>query len=129
MTKPVIDFLVEYDDESLLDELRRVAAVTGSGTVSKADLKKFGRVNPSTINRHFGTLHHALIRAGLKGGRFMKAADEELLAIIVSLWQQVLQKEGRTPHKNDLRAYGFAVSPDTITRRFGGMAKSSDAGA
>jgi hypothetical protein len=93
MTKPQIDFLVDYDDESVLAELRRVAELTGSGTVSKADLKKFGRVNPSTVIRHFGTLHYALTRAGLKSGRFMKAGDEELLAIIVSLCSGYCKKK------------------------------------
>ena len=117
--KPQIDFLVEYDDQSLLAELRRVAAITGSDTVTKADLKKFGRVDPSTIIRHFGTLRHALVRAGLKSRRFLKPTDEELLAIILDLWQQVLQKEGHTPRRENLKEYGFTVSHDTIERRFG----------
>ncbi len=122
--KPQIDFLVEYDDQSLLAELRRVAAITGSDTVTKADLKRLGRVNPSTIIRHFGTLRHALVRAGLKSRRFLKPTDGELLAIIVDLWPQVLQKEGHTPRREDLKAYGFAVSHDTITRRFGSWRKA-----
>jgi hypothetical protein len=54
----------------------------------------------------------------------MKATDEELLAIIISLWQQVLEKKGRTPQKDDLKKYGFAVSGDTITRRFGSWRKA-----
>lgn len=40
MNRLAIDFLVEYDDESLLAELRRIAQVTGSDTVTKADLKR-----------------------------------------------------------------------------------------
>ena len=54
----------------------------------------------------------------------MKATDDELLAIIINLWQQVLEKEGRTPQKSDLKAYAFAVSGDTITRRFGSWRKA-----
>jgi hypothetical protein len=124
MNKPEIEFLVDYDDESLLAELRRVAAITGSGTVTKADLKRVGRVNPSTLIRRFGSLRHALNRAGLKFSRFMKATDEELIGIIVDLWQQVVEKEGRAPQKDDLKKYGFAVSPDTIIRRFGTWRKA-----
>ncbi len=62
--------------------------------------------------------------AGLKSERFTKATDEELLAIIINLWQQVLEKEGRTPQKDDLKAYGFPVSDDTISRRFGSWRKA-----
>jgi hypothetical protein len=124
MKKPEIDFLVEYDDQSMLAELRRIAEATDSNTVTKADLKRIGRVSHSAIVRRFGTLRHALDLAGLKSERFMKATDEELLAIIINLWQQVLEKEGRTPQKDDLKAYGFPVSGDTITRRFGSWRKA-----
>jgi|SRR3990167_2317427 len=124
MKKPEIDFLVEYDDQSILAELRRVAKARASDTVTKADLKQFGRVSHSAVVRRFGSLRQALNRAGLKTGRFMKATDDELLTIIINLWQQVLEKEGRTPQKDDLRAYGFPVSADTITRRFGSWRKA-----
>lgn len=124
MRKPEIDFLVEYDDESILGELRRVAKITASDTVTKADLKRLGRVSHSAVVRRFGSLRQALNRAGLKVGKFMKATDDELVAIVISLWQRVLEKEGRKPQKEDLRAYGFPVSDDTITRRFGSWRKA-----
>ena len=122
--RPEIDFLIENDDESLLAELRRIAEITGSETVTKADLQKVGRVSHSAVVRRFGTLRHALSLARLQPGRFMKPQNEELLAIMIDLWQQVLEKEGRTPRKGDLKAYGFGVSDDTITRRFGGWRKA-----
>jgi hypothetical protein len=124
MKKPEIDFLVEYDDQSILAELCRVAKTTGSDTVTKADLRRFGRVSHSAVVRRFGTLRQALDRTGLRSGRFMKPTDEELLSILINLWQQVLEKEGRRPQKDDLRAFGFPVSGDTITRRFGSWRKA-----
>lgn len=124
MTRPEIDFLVEYDDQSLLAELRRIAEARGSATVTKSDIKSIGRVSYSAVVRRFGSLRHALSLAGLKCERFMKSTDEELIGIIISLWQQVLEKEGRTPQKDDLGKYGFPVSDDTITRRFGGWRKA-----
>ena len=124
MTRLEIDFLTEYDDASLLAELRRVATATGSDTVTKADLKRIGRVSHSAVVRHFGSLRHALHLAGLKSTRFMKATDEELIAIIIDLWQQVLKKEGRTPQQKDLKEYGFSVSNDTMNRRFGSWRKA-----
>lgn len=124
MRRLEIDFLVEYDDQSLLSELRRIAETLGSNTVTKADINKIGRVSYSALVRHFGSLRHALKLAGLESERFMKATDDELLSIVIELWQQTLEKEGRTPQRDDLRKYGFPVSDDTIARRFGGWRKA-----
>jgi hypothetical protein len=38
MARLEIDFLTDYDDASLLAELKRVAKVTGSDTVTRADI-------------------------------------------------------------------------------------------
>jgi hypothetical protein len=46
------------------------------------------------------------------------------MAFIVDLWQRVLEKEGRTPQRRDLKVYGYPVSSDTITRRFGTWRKA-----
>jgi hypothetical protein len=124
MKRPEIDFLVDYDDASLVTELRRIAQVTGSTTVTKADIRAVGRVSYSAVVKRFGALRHALALAGLQSTRFMKATDEELLAIVLDLWQRVLEKEGRTPQKDDLKIYEFSVSDDTITRRFGSWRKA-----
>jgi len=124
MTRLEVDFLTEYDDESLLAELRRIAKATGSDTITKAQINSAGRVSYSAVAKRFGSLRKACELAGLKSQRFMKATDEELLAHVVNLWQQVLEKEGRTPQQRDLKAYGFPVSNDTINRRFGTWRKA-----
>ena len=124
MKRLEIDFLPEYDDQSLLAEIGRIAKITGSNTVTTADLKRIGRVSHSALVRRFGSLRRALELAGLKSERFMKATDDELIAILIDLWQQVIEKEGRTPQKKDLKEYGFSVSGDTITRRFGTWRKA-----
>jgi hypothetical protein len=119
-----IDFLTEYDDASLLAELQRIAKTTGSDTVTKADIQRIGRVSHSAIVKRFRSLRRALQLAGLKSTRFMKATDEELIAIVIDLWQQVIEKEGRSPQQKDLKKYGFPVSNDTISRRFGSWRKA-----
>ena len=119
-----IDFLTEYDDASLIAELQRIAQVTGSDMVTKADILRVGRVSHSAIVKRFGSLRRAAELASLKSSRFMKATDEELIAIIIDLWQQVLEKEGRTPQQEDLKKYGFPVSNDTMNRRFGSWRKA-----
>jgi hypothetical protein len=62
-----IDFLPEYTDEALLDELRRVAALLPAGEpLTKAVCKRHGlKVSESTICKRFGGWKEALERAGL----------------------------------------------------------------
>lgn len=124
MSKFEINFLGEYSEEAILDELRRVAKATDSETVSKSDIENYGKVSYSLINKRFGSLRRALQKAGLKPTRYMNASDEEMLAILIDLWELVLEKDGRTPQRKDLKAYGFTISGDTYTRRFGSWKKA-----
>jgi len=124
MAQLPVDFLAEYDDASVLAEVRRLAEMHGSDNVTKAQIERSGRVSYSLIVKRFGSLRRALELAGLRPARFMNASDEELLTILVELWQRVLEKEGRTPQRKDLKAYGYSVSGDTVLRRFGSWKKA-----
>ncbi len=93
MTQLPVDFLAEYDDKSVLAELRRLAEMHGSDNVTKAQIEHSGRVSYSLIVKRFGSLRRALSLAGLRSTRFMNASDDELLTILVELWQRVLEKE------------------------------------
>jgi hypothetical protein len=119
-----VDFLAEYDEASVLAELRRLAKAGGAEHVTKAQIDRSGRVSYTFIVKRFGSLRRALELAGLRPTRFMKASDDELLTVLVELWQQVLEKEGRTPQRKDLKAYGYTLSGDTILRRFGSWKKA-----
>jgi hypothetical protein len=119
-----IDFLETYDDDSVLSELKRIASSCGQDTVTKADIERVGRVSYSLVVKRFGSLRQALQLAGLVPQRFMNATDEELLEILVELWEQVLEKEGRTPQRKDLKVYNVPVSGDTYIRRFGTWKKA-----
>jgi hypothetical protein len=124
MGKFEIDFLEKYDDQSILEELRRITRATGKQNVTKEDLKKFGRVSSSTVVRRFGSLRKALEKIGLKAERFTKPNKEELLNVLIELWEKTLEKEGRRPYVTDLKAYGYPVSHETIQRYFGSWKKA-----
>ncbi len=124
MSRFKIDFLAEYSNDAILDELRRLASLHNSPFVTKEQICASGRVSYSLINKRFGSLRQALQLAGLTPQRFMNATDAELLATIIELWEQVLEKEGRTPQRKDLAAYKYPVSGDTIVRRFGTWKKA-----
>jgi len=50
MSKLEINFLGEYSEEAILDELRRIAKATDSETVSKSDIENYGKVREPLIN-------------------------------------------------------------------------------
>jgi len=119
-----IDFLGEYSDESIAEELRRIAKSLSKNTVTKQDIEKHGKLSYSVVNKHFGSLRRALEVAGLTPQRYMNATESELLKMLIELWETTIEKEGRTPQRKDLKEYSFPVSGDTYTRRFGSWKKA-----
>lgn len=119
-----IDFLGEYSNESIAEELRRISKSLGKDTVTKQDIKRYGKISYSVVNKHFGSLRRALEVAGLTPQRYMNATESELLKMLIKLWETILEKEGRTPQRKDLKEYNFPVSGDTYTRRFGSWKKA-----
>jgi hypothetical protein len=119
MTALAINFLDSYDNAAILAELKRIAGVTGKGTVSKADIQTHGHMSYELVNKRFGSLRKALEEADLTPQRYMNATDEELLSMLVDLWEQTPESDGRRPQRKDLKSHGFPVSSDTYTRRFG----------
>lgn len=119
-----IDFLGEYSNDSIADELKRIAKSLNKDTVTKKDIEAHGKLSYSVVNNHFGSLRQALEFAGLTPQRYMNATDNELLKMLIELWESTLENEGRTPQRKDLKTYKVPVSGDTYTRRFGSWKKS-----
>ncbi len=59
-----VDFLLEYTPETIVAELRRVAAVTGKTCIRAMDLEAHGRVRYHMVVKHFGSLRAAMDAAG-----------------------------------------------------------------
>jgi Homing endonuclease associated repeat/HNH endonuclease len=119
-----IDFLEDYSDDAILEEVRRLAATLGKTSLSRRDVDATGRISSATLIKRFGSMRHALQRAGLRPVRFMKASDTELLDLLVELWVRTLEETGRRPYRSDLSRLGYPVSSDTIVRRFGPWRKA-----
>lgn len=119
-----IDFLESYDESSIIGELQRIGKLTGKNTVTKSDLKKYGRVSWDTIRRQFGSLRKALERAQLTVSRYAKPTEKELIDILLDLWQITVKKHGRRPEGRDLKKFGYPVSRDTYARAFGSWKKA-----
>ena len=119
-----IDFVTSYDRDTLIGELQRIAGALGKATLSRREIDSHGRISSALVIKRFGSLRKALQESGLIPARFMKATDKELCSILIELWTQTLEKFGRSPHRTELRAFGFPISGDTYIRRFGSWNKA-----
>jgi 5-methylcytosine-specific restriction endonuclease McrA len=119
-----IDFLEDYSQPSLLEELRRVQKIVGGRPVTKADIDKYSKAGWTTYFRKFGSFSKALAAAGLDTSRRVNVSREELINAVVRLWTLTIQKEGRRPFCSDLEKYKIPYSEDTYRRRFGSWKKA-----
>ena len=65
--RPIFELsrLVEYSDEAIIVELRRVAKLIPNETLTVAKFERLGRVAPNTVRRRFGSWFKALEKAEL----------------------------------------------------------------
>jgi len=114
-----IDFMRSYDRESLAEELRRIATLTGKRTVTVRDLKLHGRVCGRTVTLKFGSMGKANEAAGLVPSPVRKWTTDELLNEVRDLWRKTLEDLGRSPLACDVRRYRLPLSACVIAKRFG----------
>ncbi|VVB73998.1 HNH endonuclease [uncultured archaeon] len=119
-----IDFLEDYSQSSLIEELKRIQRIVGNKPITKFDIDKYGKVGWTTYFRKFGSFSNALLKAGLKPSRRTNTSNEELLNVVIELWTKTLKNEGRRPFASDLKKYDFPYCKDTYRRRFGSWKKA-----
>lgn len=118
-----IDFLEEYTQTALVDELKRIQRIIGEKPITKKDIDKYGRAAWSTYFRKFGSFSNALKAAGLKSSRIMNPKTDDMMRAVIELWTKTLETEGRRPLMSDLKKYGIPYSQDTYRRKFGNWRK------
>jgi 5-methylcytosine-specific restriction endonuclease McrA len=120
----VIDFLESNDKDSIVTELRRIAALLGKRSISVEEINEHGRVHSATITKKFGSMRKAHEAAGLIALRYTKPTDAELLKAIADLWTITLRESGRRPRQHEVQQYGCPVSLLPIKTRFGTWKKA-----
>lgn len=120
--------LPDYNDESLIDELRRVANVVGGSRLTRAQFKEEGRVGLTTLRRRFGSWQQALDRAGLghlyndigvtaamrtQIGKSLRDSDlvQEMLRVADALGNEAMTVDAFNRHAS--------IEANTLRRRFG----------
>ena len=111
--------LSDYSDESLLNELRRVAKKLGKDTLAMREYKQHARTGTNVIIKRFGSWNNALQKAGLSVNIQRKISEEELFVEIEMVWNRL----GRQPHYDEMGRLGkFSTKP--YERRFGTWIKA-----
>jgi hypothetical protein len=107
-------------DAELLTDLRRVAELLNSSTVSRPTYPRHGRYGVTTFNSRFGSWNKALMAAGLITSHEINIPDERLFENILMLWQHY----GRQPRRTELSSPPSTISQGPYNRRFGGWTAS-----
>lgn len=117
-----IDFLTEYTDEALLDELRRVSVVLGERPLTQAAFTKTSRkVHVQTLIRRFGTWKETLAKAGLED-RFRTRIHTEQASLenIAEAWTHY----GRPPEYREMFQPPSKIQGKTYIYRWGTWRKA-----
>lgn len=113
-------------DEDYLSDLRRVALITNSSTITYAVYQQYGYYRAEVIIKRFGKWDTALKRAGLEGTGLAKQriSEQQCFDEIERIWTLL----GRQPTATDIIKGTISIySIDTFKRRFGGWRKALEA--
>lgn len=123
-----LDGLDSYDQDSLKDELRRVASLIIDKPMTRSEFDKMAKVHSGTIVRRFGTWENALREAGLLSRYSGRAVSERMRlqpakgisnAELINDLRRVVDILGsRTLSRAQFDKLGH-VSSSAIERRFG----------
>ncbi len=102
-------------DESVLDDLRRVAKSLEKDTVTRSEYNRFGIASSGTIERRFGSWNNGLERAGLRIRVWRNISDDDLFENLKQVWTKL----GRQPRYSEIRSPVSLFSNVTYDKRFG----------
>jgi hypothetical protein len=106
---------VPVTDAQLIDDLKRVASLIGSETVSQPQYSQHGHFDMRNLSRRLGGWDAALSAAGLGATSYKSEyPDERLFANILVLWQHF----GRQPRRAELAFAPSEISQSPYQRRF-----------
>jgi hypothetical protein len=112
-----------FSDEELLEELRRVAGLSGVTTVTQRGYLRQGRFSCKPYINRFGSWNAAVQRAGLSKSRERDVPDSMLFDNLESMWRSL----GRQPFYSEIRRPLSLYSVKLYLNRFGGWTKACEA--
>src|SRR6266545_7382486 len=133
MTKFELRRLESYDEDALLAEIQRVAALVDTPHIPQGAFNRLAKASSSAIRRHFGSWEKALDRAGLRHRYSGAPVSKRLLAYgrrtftdeqLVQELKEVSRKLNGAPVTVETFNRHGRVNPETIRRRFGSWWKA-----
>jgi hypothetical protein len=118
-----IGFLDDHTEESLLNEVRRVAERYSGSNLTLVEFAKLSpKVSGRTLRRRFGTWGNVLERSGLAHlyAAPNRYTDEQCFENLATVWTHL----GRCPEYRELRKPPSVISPETYADRWGTWRKS-----
>ncbi len=100
--------------DDLLADIQSTADSAGTKVLSQALYSKYGKYDPTTLSRRFGSWNKALIASGLEIANEINYSDERLFENIVRLWEHY----GRQPRRAELANPPSLISQGPYRRRF-----------
>ena len=118
--------LSSYGDESLINELKRVAGLIPEGKLTTRQFDNHSKVHSSTLFRRFGSWRNALAAAGLSN-RFDDStrafSDEECFENLLAVWTAL----GRQPSFRDMAKPPSRIGTEAYVRHWGTWQKALEA--
>ncbi|MGA2674316.1 MAG: hypothetical protein ABSE99_13945 [Terracidiphilus sp.] len=97
----------------LLADIQFASAAAGTRILSQALYSKFGKYDPSTVSRRFGSWNKALVASGLELANEINYSDERLFENLMQLWEHY----GRQPRRAELARSPSLISQGPYKRR------------
>jgi len=103
------------NDQGLLDEIRRVAGMLNTSSLTAEDLRKHATIGVDAIRNRFGSLKMALRAAGLfETAHGRRYTDDECYENMLAVWTYY----GRAPTHEEMNLAPSTVGSKAYTRRW-----------
>ena len=121
-----LEKLTSYDDQSLINEVKRVAALIPDEKLASARYDTLGKVHSTTLRNRFGSWREVLIAAGLEA-RYDDQSEPWSREEIIKRLQTIAQQTGRNSVKKSELAQNNGPRDKPIRRLFGTYRKALEA--
>ena len=110
------NFKYNMSDEDVIEDLKRVAAIYESTSLTAKEYTKYGKYHSHTLIKHYGTWNAVLKLAGMNLNLNRIFSNEEMFEEIERIWVLL----GRQPTTTDIKKGISIFSLQSYARRFGG---------
>jgi len=110
------NFKYDFSDEDVMADLKRVAGIMQTETLTAREYNVHGKYHSTTLIRRYGTWNNILELAGMKANLNRNFSDEQMFEEIERIWIIL----GRQPTTTDVKQGISKYSLNSYSRRFGG---------